>query len=66
ISKAMNLILQSIGINYELSEYITIVRNNLHTLKYDCSFDNSTSDTDDNEEAQFENLSNDFQIFEND
>ncbi|CAG8587247.1 3266_t:CDS:1, partial [Funneliformis caledonium] len=29
-------------------------------------FDNSTSDTDDNEKAQFENLSNDFQISEND
>jgi len=62
----MNLILQSIRINYELSEYTTIVRNTLHTLKYDCSFDNSTSDTDNNEEAQFKNLSNNFQISEND
>ena len=36
------------------------------TLKYDCSFSNSTSDTDNNEEAQFKNLSNNFQISEND
>ncbi len=66
ISKAINLILQSIRINYKLSEYTTIVRNTLHILKYDCSFDNSTSDIDNNEKAQFENLFNNFQISEND
>ncbi len=66
ILKAMNLILQSIRINYKLSEYTTIVQNTLHILKYDCSFDNSTSDIDNNEKAQFENLFNNFQIFEND
>ncbi|CAG8665326.1 15297_t:CDS:2 [Funneliformis caledonium] len=54
----MNLILQSVGINYELSEY-TIIQNTLHTLKHDHNFDNSTNDTDDDdEETQFENPSN--------
>ena len=48
ILKAMNLILQSIRINYKLSEYTTIVQNTLHALKYDCNFDDSTSDTDNN------------------
>ncbi|CAG8626175.1 15654_t:CDS:2 [Funneliformis caledonium] len=61
VLKAMNLILQSIRINYELTKYTSIVQNTLHTLKYNCNFDDSTSDTDDNDEAaQFENPSNDF------
>lgn len=60
----MNLILRSIGINYELSEYTTIIQNILHTLKHDCDFDDSTSDTDDNDETQFENSFNNFQISE--
>ncbi|CAB4445007.1 unnamed protein product [Rhizophagus irregularis] len=35
VSKAMNSILQSVGINYKVSEYITIIQNTLCTLKHD-------------------------------
>ncbi|CAB4411054.1 unnamed protein product [Rhizophagus irregularis] len=34
VSKAMNSILQSVGINYKVSEYITIIQNTLCTLKH--------------------------------
>ncbi|CAB4409103.1 unnamed protein product [Rhizophagus irregularis] len=35
VSKAMNSILQSVRINYKVSEYITIIQNTLCTLKHD-------------------------------
>ncbi|RIB23653.1 hypothetical protein C2G38_2170549 [Gigaspora rosea] len=60
VSKVMNLILQSVGINYELSKYSTIIQNILHTLKHNYDKDNSTNDIDNNE-AQFDN---NFQILE--
>ncbi|CAG8772140.1 15071_t:CDS:2, partial [Gigaspora rosea] len=56
----MSLILQSVGINYEFSEYSTIIQNALHTLKHNHDNDTSINDIDDNE-AQFDN---NFQILE--
>ncbi|CAG8836768.1 488_t:CDS:2, partial [Gigaspora margarita] len=46
--------LQSVGINYELSKYFTIIQNTLYTLKHNHDNDNSTNNIDDTK-AQFDN-----------
>ncbi|CAG8748131.1 19764_t:CDS:2, partial [Gigaspora margarita] len=60
ISKAISLILQSVGINYKFSKYSTIIQNALHTLKHNYDNDTSINNIDDND-AQ---IDNDFQILE--
>lgn len=45
----MNSILQSVGINYKPSEYITIIQNTLSTLKHDSFSSVLGDDIDDND-----------------